>query len=77
MIKALLQNDKIIRAKDNKDLVEAMASFTEESIEDYMKGVKRRCKLWDGSEIKYSNIDEFVSEMHRVGVIKKLVIDNE
>jgi len=77
MIKALMQNGKMIRVNDYNELLEAMASFTEESIEDYMKGVTRRCKMWDGSEIKYSNIDEFVSEMLRVGVIKKIVIDSE
>ncbi len=77
MLKALINNGKIITAKDNNELLEIMSSFTEESVEEYMTGVKHRCKIWDGSDIEYENVDEFVSEMLRVGVIKKLLINNE
>ena len=49
-------------------------NHTQESVNDNMEGAARRCKLWDGSEIEYSNTDEFVSELLRVGLIKKIEI---
>ncbi len=72
MIEVLFENSKRYRAKDKNDLVKTLACELGESVEDYMKGVARRCKIWDGSEIEYSNTEEFVDEMVRVGVIKKI-----
>jgi len=74
MIKAFFEDGKTIEAKDYNELVEILANQTQQNVTEYMEGAARRCKIWDGSEIVYSNTDEFVSEFLRVGVIKKILI---
>ena len=73
MIEALFENSKRYRAKDKIDLVKTLACELGVSVEDYMKGVARRCKIWDGSDIEYNNTEEFVNELLRVGVIKRII----
>ena len=72
MIEVMLESGKLYKAKDKNDLVSILANEMDESIEDYMKGVAHRCKIWDGSDIKYNNTEEFVNELIRVGVIKNI-----
>jgi len=72
MIEVMLESGKLYKAKDKNDLVSILANEMDDSIEDYMKGVAHRCKIWDGSYIKYNNTEEFVNELIRVGVIKNI-----
>ncbi len=72
MIEVMLESGKRYKAKDKNDLVSILANEMDESIEDYMKGVAHRCKICDGSDIKYNNTEEFVNELIRVGVIKNI-----
>lgn len=50
--------------------------FSEQDLPDYKRGVKRRCKMYDGTEIEYSSSRDFVMEMVRVGVIDEILIVN-
>jgi len=74
VIKAIFKDGKIIDAKDYNRFVELLADHTQENVTVYMEDTNRRSKIWDGSEIAYSNADEFVSELLRVRVIKEIVV---
>lgn len=74
MIIAQFKDGNTIRVNDYNEFVELLAEHTRESVTDNVEGVARRSKIWDGSEIKYCNIDEFVSELLRVGAIKEIVV---
>ncbi len=77
VIIAIFKDGKIIEANDYNDFVELLADHTQESLKEYTEGTTRRSKLWDGSEIAYSNTDEFVSELLRVKVIKEIVVTSK
>lgn len=41
-------------------------------IETYMQGCIHRIKVWTGKKIRFTNAEEFISELVRVGVIEIL-----
>jgi len=74
MIIAQFKDGKTVSANNYNEFVELLAEHTQESVTDNVEGAARRSKIRDGSEIKYSNTDEFVSELLRVGAIKEIVV---
>lgn len=45
--------------------------------ENYMDGVAKRSEMYDGSQIEYSNAEEFIKELQRIGVIIEIEIDED
>jgi len=77
MIKVILEDNASFEANSYEDIVSAMKLdvwVRPSSKEDYMSEVAKRCEVWDGSKIEYSNAEEFIHELRRVGVVKMLVV---
>ena len=74
MIKIICEDGARFEAETYEDLVLAMKldMWLPQSRDEYMAGVARRCEVWDGSKIQYSNAKEFIHELLRVGVIKMM-----
>jgi len=74
MITITTQNGNQYSAKTYAKLVKKIAESTwlQQNKIQYMAGVAMRCKLWDGSIIKYRNPKQFIHELHRIGVITDL-----
>lgn len=70
------EDGRVYRAESFEELVTAMRKDTWypfQSDEQYMAGVARRCKLWDGVGIQYHDARSFIKELQRVGVIVEMV----
>ncbi len=76
MIKIICEDGARFEAENYDDLVRAMKldAWVPQTREGYMAGVAKRCEIWDGSKIRYSNAEEFIHELRRVGVIKVVMI---
>lgn len=79
MIKIICEDGTRFEAETYEDLVSAMKLdvWIPQTREGYMAGVAKRCEVWDGSKIQYSNAKEFIHELLRVGVIKIMMIEGE
>lgn len=79
MIRIICEDGARFEAETYEDLVSAMKldMWLPQSREEYMAGVAKRCEVWDGSKIRYSNAKEFIHELKRVGVIKVIMIDGQ
>lgn len=77
MITITIENGKQFKGRSYSKVVSAMARSTwfKENKIQYMEGVAHRCKVWDGSEIKYRNPKEFIYELRRVGVVVNISIE--
>lgn len=78
MIKIICEDGAKFEGKDVKEVVNAMRldmwDPVPETNEDYMAGVAKRAKIYDGKGISYSDEEEFLNELVRVGVIEKMEI---
>ena len=76
-IKIICEDNARFEAENFEDLVRAMKldAWVPQSREKYMEGVAKRCEVWDGSQIRYSDSEEFIYELRRVGVIKAIIIE--
>ena len=79
MIRIICEDGARFEADTYEDLVSAMKldMWLPQSRDEYMAGVAKRCEIWDGSKIQYSNAKEFIYELLRVGVIKVIMIDGQ
>ena len=76
MIRAYTEDGAKFEADSYEDLVSAMKMdmyVVPETKEKYMEGVAQRSKMYDGRKIQYSNAEEFIHELRRIGVITHLV----
>ena len=75
MIKIICEDGAKFEAETYEDLVSAMKldMWLPQSRDEYMAGVAKRCEIWNGSKIRYSNAKEFIHELLRVGVIKMMI----
>lgn len=71
MIIVTVENGKQFKGETYSKVVKEMARSTwfEQNKLQYMEGVAHRCRVWDGSEIKYTTPKEFIYELLRVGVL--------
>ena len=69
-----LLNGMRFRDTSYSGLVKQMQKSTwlEENKIEYMAGVARRSKIYTGQEITYTGPEQFVKELHRIGIITEL-----
>lgn len=74
MIHVIMEDNSRFEARNHEELVTALKldMWLPQSKEEYMEGVAKRCEVWDGTRIEYSNAKEFLEELRRVGVIKMM-----
>lgn len=48
---------------------------TYNTTKEYQKNVKKRVRNFSGDMIRYANDEEFLRELHRIGVIEELSFD--
>lgn len=74
MIHVIMEDNSRFEARNHEELVTALKldMWLPQSKEEYMAGVAKRCEVWDGTRIEYSNAKEFLEELRRVGVIKMM-----
>lgn len=79
MIHIITEDNARFSARNYEELVMAMKldMWLPQTKEEYMKGVAKRCEVWDGTRIEYSTAEEFIHELRRVGVIKMMWGDEE
>ena len=72
MIKIKFEDGEIIVGQSYRDVVQKMMDnpwVQEESIDEYMQAVAHRTNILPGERIKYQGEEEFISELHRIGII--------
>ena len=70
---AITEDGKRFVGRDYNELASNMAKASKEGhLLRYMKEVKRRCEIFDGSRIKIGEPETFLKELQRVGVIKEI-----
>lgn len=73
MLRAIWEDGAVFEAETYEDLVSAMKMdmwLIPRTREEYMGGVAKRCEVWDGSEIRYRDAEEFIKELERIGALE-------
>lgn len=75
MIKVILAEGGTYIGKDAEDIIMQLKleDWTKyNNVPEYQRNIARRVKNFNGQEIQFSNDDEFLQELERIGFIKSL-----
>lgn len=67
----VLKNGKRIYGRSWDELVLNLkhSTYFKQTVDEYMKGVAERAKIFDRSEIQYNNSETFLRELERIGIV--------
>ena len=71
-MRLLLENGVVLEGATPRELVVQLKLdmlTPEPTIEDYYKGVRGRCRIWDGTEMEFVTDFEFLKELDRKGLV--------
>jgi len=76
MIKVILAEGGTYIGQDAKDIIVQLKleDWTRyDNIEDYQKNIARRVMVFKNEKIQFSNDDEFLQELQRIGFIQEII----